>query len=148
MSFSSPADVKVTSRQIPRWDHIPKTAINSKPLMIYHQAFDASSGDLAARFEEVGEHNPRGFGRCRRSRPPLFVEKGGLIIVPAGVGHRLLEDIGTGQEFTMVGAYPRGKEWDMCYGQPGEEEKARNIHDLDWFQGDPLFGSGGPVMYA
>ncbi|KAH8426205.1 cupin domain-containing protein [Aspergillus melleus] len=177
MPFISPADIKVTSRQIPRWDHIPNTSIHSKPLMIYHQAFNASSSDLAARFEEVGEVMPQWVysmyrqthyhstthevlgvvdGRARlcfggERNPDRFeptVEKGDLIIVPAGVGHRLLEDIGNGREFTMVGAYPRGKEWDMCYGQPGEEDKARNIQALDWFQRDPLFGSDGPVTHA
>lgn len=175
MSFKSPGDVRVTSRQIPQWNAIPNTSIQSKPLMIYHQAFNASSNELAARFEEIGEVTPQWVysmyrqthyhstthevlgvvaGRARlcfggENNPDRFeptVEKGDMIIVPAGVGHRLLEDFAGG--FKMVGAYPPGKQWDMCYGQPGEEDKARSIEKLDWFHGDPLLGPDGPVMHV
>jgi len=72
------------------------------------------------------------------------VEKGDVIVVPAGVGHRLLED----QEgvFMMVGSYPKGKDWDMCYGKKGEEEKVKEIGDLGWFERDPIYGDMGPVF--
>lgn len=73
------------------------------------------------------------------------VSKGDLIIVPAGVGHRLLSETGS---FKMVGAYPRGKSWDMCYGQPGEEGSCRNIGGLDWFHADPLYGEEGPALHV
>lgn len=33
--------------------------------------------------------------------------------MPAGVVHRLLEYLDGG--FLMVGSYPKGKSWDMCY---------------------------------
>ncbi|KAA8651816.1 cupin domain-containing protein [Aspergillus tanneri] len=173
----SPIDVRTTSRQIPKWGHIPNTSIQSKPLMIYHKAFDASPDDLAAHFEEVGEVIPQWVytmysethfhstthevlgvvsGRARlcfggEKNPYRFeptVEKGDLIIIPAGVGHRLLEDLDKGENFEMVGAYPRGKQWDMCYGKPGEERKIRHIEELEWFHGDPLFGADGPVMHV
>lgn len=39
-------------------------------------------------------------------------EKGDVIVVPAGVSHRLLEDLDGG--FSMVGSYPVGCNWDMC----------------------------------
>ena len=71
------------------------------------------------------------------------VEKGDVIIVPAGVGHRLLQDQEGG--FSMVGSYPRGKNWDMCYGKKGEEEKVKSIEDLGWFERDPIYGDRGPV---
>jgi len=72
------------------------------------------------------------------------VETGDVIVVPAGVGHRLLEDLEGG--FTMVGSYPKGKSWDMCYGKEGEEEKVKRIGDLGWFERDPIYGDKGPVL--
>ena len=55
------------------------------------------------------------------------LETGDIAIVPAGVGHRLLEDYGS---FQMVGAYPTGKSWDVCYGRPGEERQVGTINRL------------------
>lgn len=66
------------------------------------------------------------------------------MIVPAGVGHRLVEDYGG---FEMVGSYPIDAEgWDMCYGKKGEEGKIEGIKDLAWFERDPIYGSEGPVL--
>jgi uncharacterized protein YjlB len=58
-----------------------------------------------------------------------------VIIVPAGVDHRLLGDFNSG--FEMVGNYPKGKQWDMCYGKKGKESKVRGIAELGWFEKDP-----------
>ncbi|KAJ5247523.1 RmlC-like cupin domain-containing protein [Penicillium chermesinum] len=84
-----------------------------------------------------GEGNP---GRFEPT-----VKRGDLIIVPAGVGHRLLRDEGD-EAFQMVGSYPHNKEWDMCYGRPGEEEKVQQISQLPWFDQDPLYGENGPAL--
>jgi uncharacterized protein YjlB len=73
------------------------------------------------------------------------VQEGDVMIVPAGVGHRLLEEM-DGGGFEMVGSYPKGCEWDMCYGRPGEEAKVEAIKDLVWFQTDPIYGDEGPVL--
>lgn len=83
-----------------------------------------------------GEDNP--------SRVEASVKKGDVIIVPAGVGHRLLDDFNSG--FEMVGSYPKGKNWDMCYGKGGEEEMVKEIGGLGWFDKDPLYGDEGPVL--
>lgn len=177
MSFNPPSSVQVTSRQIPKWERIPNTSIQSKPLLIYHKAFTASPSELSARFEQAGEVIPQWVysmykqthfhstthevlgvvsGRARLcfggeqnpGRVEPIVEKGDLIIVPAGVGHRLLDDLGPNDSFTMVGAYPHGKDWDMCYGRPGEEGNIKNIENLEWFHGDPLYGTDGPVLHV
>ncbi|KAJ5286169.1 hypothetical protein N7524_001475 [Penicillium chrysogenum] len=75
--------------------------------------------------------------------------RGDLIIVPAGVGHRLLEDLhGNQEKFQMVGAYPHGKQWDMCYGKPEEEAKVQRIKDVAWFRQDPLYGAEGPALHV
>jgi uncharacterized protein YjlB len=68
---------------------------------------------------------------------------GDVVVVPAGVGHRLINDYGSG--FEMVGSYPKGKSWDMCYGKKGEEDKVEKIHDLAWLENDPLYGNEGPA---
>ncbi len=84
-----------------------------------------------------GENNP---GRLETE-----IKKGDVIVIPAGVSHRLLEDLDGG--FEMVGSYPTGKNWDMCYGREGEEEKVKWIEGLDWFDKDPLYGgNSGPVL--
>ena len=46
----------------------------------------------------------------------------------------------------MAGSYPRGKNWDMCYGREREEEKVKGIGSLGWFERDPVYGDGGPTL--
>jgi len=99
-----------------------------------HEVLCISSG--RARLCFGGEQNP--------SRVELCVEQGDVIIIPAGVGHRLLDD--SGSEFEMVGSYPKGRDWDMCYGQESEVEKVKGISRLDWFEKDPLYSNDGPVL--
>ncbi|OIW25386.1 hypothetical protein CONLIGDRAFT_622957 [Coniochaeta ligniaria NRRL 30616] len=82
-----------------------------------------------------GEGNPE---RVERE-----VGVGDVVVIPAGVGHRLLEDLGG---FEMVGSYMPGCEWDMCYGREGEEDKVRGIKGLGWFGRDPVYGDEGPVL--
>lgn len=85
-----------------------------------------------------GEENPK--------RVEAIVEKGDAVIIPAGVGHRLLEDLDGG--FEMIGSYPTGRSWDMCYGRKGEEASVKTITGLNWFDKDPLYGDDGPAMQA
>lgn len=79
-------------------------------------------------------------------RVEAVVEEGDVIVVPAGVAHRLVKDL-TGA-FNMVGSYPRGNSWDMCYGKEGEEEKMKGIASLGWFARDPIYGDNGPTLEA
>lgn len=83
-------------------------------------------------------------GEENEGRVEPTVTKGDVMVVPAGVGHRLLEDLEGG--FQMVGAYPGKGDWDMCYGKQGEEEKVKGIEKLGWFKRDPVYGEKGPVM--
>lgn len=178
MPMTLQSNISVTSRQISEWRHIPNTSIQSKPLMIYHGAFNATSAELEAHLEEVGEVIPQWVytmysqthfhstthevlgvvsgsarlcfgGEENSERFEPTVQSGDLIIVPAGVGHRLLEDLhGNQEEFRMVGAYPPGKQWDMCYGKPEEKEKVQSIIHVAWFQLDPLYGLDGPALHV
>jgi uncharacterized protein YjlB len=87
----------------------------------------------------------KGFGGEENAeRIETTIEKGDVIIVPAGVGYRLLNDYDS--SFEMVGSYPKGKNWDMCYGKEGEESKVKGISALGWFEKDPLYGDDGPSL--
>nr|POE61047.1 uncharacterized protein yjlb [Quercus suber] len=68
------------------------------------------------------------------------------MVVPAGVAHRLLEEGREGERFEMVGAYPEGREWDMCYGEQKDEMAVESIKGLKWFSRDPIYGDKGPVL--
>lgn len=83
-------------------------------------------------------------GEANPNRVELVVQKGDVMVVPAGVSHRLLEDIEG--DFSMVGSYPTGKDWDMCYGREGEETQVENIGRLGWFERDPIYGDEGPTL--
>ena len=101
-----------------------------------HEVLCISRGK--ARLCFGGEENP--------GKVEMQVEKGDVLILPAGVGHRLLEDLTDSGGFEMVGSYPTGYNWDMCYGKKGEEDKVQRIAKLPWFSRDPIYGDQGPVL--
>lgn len=85
-------------------------------------------------------------GEDNEGRVEPVVQAGDVMVVPAGVGHRLLEDMDAGG-FQMVGSYPKGSEsWDMCYGAADEEAKVESIKSLSWFTKDPIYGDQGPAL--
>ena len=170
------SDLRVSSYQIPAFDLIPNTSIQNKPLLIYHSAFhsSASASAIESHLSTIGVVSPQwrytmysqshfhstahevlcvASGKARLcfggeknpERVEVEVEKGDVMVVPAGVAHRLLEDIDGG--FIMVGSYPIGKSWDMCYGREGqEEERVKGIWSLGWFENDPIYGKQGPSL--
>ncbi|KAJ4389524.1 hypothetical protein N0V93_006994 [Gnomoniopsis smithogilvyi] len=167
----------VTKHFIPAHGRLPNSSILNKPLLVYRSAFikgDAcaveshllsvgvvipqwrysmySTTHFHSTSHEVlcvtsgraklcfgGEENP--------DRVTPIVQAGDVMIVPAGMAHRLLEDMsGTNGGFEMVGSYPKGYHWDMCYGLPEDDEKINSIKSLPWFQKDPIFDEYGPVL--
>ena len=71
------------------------------------------------------------------------VRAGDVIVIPAGVAH---QNIGAGDDFGVVGAYPDGREWDLLRGLPGERPKAdQNIAALPMPENDPIYGAEGPL---
>lgn len=167
--------LQVSSYQIPAINHVPNTSIQKKPLLIYHSTFNptTSADAIESHFLAVSVVDPQWrytmystshfhstthevlaivSGKARLcfggeenpKRVELTVEMGDVIVVPAGVAHRLLVDVEGG--FSMIGAYPRGKSWDMCYGKEGEEEKVKGIEKVEWFSRDPVYGDEGPVL--
>jgi len=165
--------LRVSQHQIPAYKGLPNTSIQKKPLLIYHSVFqDASASQIESHLNSVGVVSPQWRytmystthfhsntheilaiasgaaklclgGEENQDRIEPVVEKGDMIVLPAGVGHRLLEDKGG---FQMVGSYPVGNSWDMCYGHAGEEEKVKGIEKLGWFKRDPVYGDEGPVL--
>ncbi|KAF7194114.1 hypothetical protein HII31_04635 [Pseudocercospora fuligena] len=168
-------DLRVLKHQIPAHGLTPNTSIQNKPLLVYKSAFtsSATAPKIESHLSSIGVVTPQwrytmystshfhstshevlsiSNGRAKLcfghednpSKVETEVEKGDVIVVPAGVAHRLLEDLGGG--FEMVGSYPTGCNWDMCYGKKGEEEKIEKIKSLGWFERDPIYGDEGPVL--
>ena len=48
----------------------------------------------------------------------------------------------------MIGSYPTGKSWDMCYGKEEEKKKVMGIGSLRWFERDPIYGDEGPSLHV
>lgn len=110
-----------------------------------HELLVISSG--RARLLFGGDSNPGGV--------TFEAQRGDAILIPAGVAHRLLEDLSAGSKlgssFEMVGSYPvDAEEWDMCYwdGRKGEEHVMlwERIKKLPWLKGDPIYGDEGPAL--
>ncbi|KAI4859722.1 RmlC-like cupin domain-containing protein [Hypoxylon rubiginosum] len=170
------ASLRVSRHSIPAHGLIPNTSIQNQPLFHYHGAFPAATltaSSVESHLTSVGVVEPqwrftmystthfhstthellcitRGKaklcfgGEDNPARVEKMVEKGDVLVLPAGVGHGLLEDVDGG--FEMVGSYPKGSNWDMCYGKRGEEAKVQNISKLPWFEKDPIYGEKGPVL--
>jgi uncharacterized protein YjlB len=67
-----------------------------------------------------------------------------VILIPAGTGHKNLH---ASMDFAIVGGYPHGQTWDMCYGKLEERPQAdKNIARVPLPQSDPIYGADGPVM--
>lgn len=177
--LNPPSAITISRHIIPAWRRVPNTSIQNKPLLIYHSAFgkDLSASQVSDHLEKVDVVVPQWqytmykqshfhstthevlsvvSGRARLcfggeenpERVEPVVEAGDVLIVPAGVAHRLLEDQSGG--FTMVGSYPKGKNWNMCYGTEGENEAEirSEISHLNWFDQDPIYGRDGPAVQA
>ncbi|TVT27738.1 cupin domain-containing protein [Salinicoccus cyprini] len=71
-------------------------------------------------------------------------EKGDVIILPAGYGHKRIE---ASDDYANYGAYPGGVDFDMNYGKAEERpEKIENIRQVPLPQYDPVFGENGPLF--
>lgn len=170
--------LRVSAHYIPSHSLFPNITPHNHPLLIYHSCFAPSTAAVASALEahlptngitpqwrytmyrtshyhstthEVlcvvrgrarllfgGEGNPG----CVEEE----VESGDVVVLPAGVAHRLVEDVEGG--FEMVGAYPRGCAWDMCFGREGEEGKAEAVGEVKWLDRDPMYGDDGPVLWG
>jgi uncharacterized protein YjlB len=72
------------------------------------------------------------------------LQAGGVAILPAGTGHC---NEGSSKDFLVVGAYPRGQDWDLRRGDPAEHDRAlANIERVPLPAGDPVSGRHGPLL--
>jgi uncharacterized protein YjlB len=169
------AKLRVSTHRIARHGLTPNTSIQNKPLLIYHSAFAPSTtaSNIESHLKSIAVVTPQWRytmyptthfhstthevlcissgsaklcfgGEDNPEKVTPTVSKGDVIIVPAGVGHRLLEEVE--EPFEMVGAYPKGCSWDMCYGKKEEEGKVKGIEKVGWFERDPVYGDEGPVV--
>jgi len=71
--------------------------------------------------------------------PKIFIEKGDVLVIPAGVAHK---NLGGENEVGVIGAYPGGRAYDMNYGKPGERPGTDQIISKVPVPGkDPVYGS-------
>ena len=76
--------------------------------------------------------------------PKFEVQRGDVIVIPAGVAHK---NLGSSLDFRVVGAYPAGQRHDMNTGKAGERPRAdRNIAGVSLPALDPVFGDAGPLI--
>jgi len=142
------------------------------PLLLYKHALDEQEEAMAAAMEQLFARNDwinswrngiypfhhyhsnthevlgiyKGFALLQlggaRGRK-LMVQRGDILVIPAGVGHRQLEDEGLG----VVGAYPGGAEPDLLKGAPGERPEAdHHIAAVPLPEKDPYFGADGGLQ--
>ena len=143
------------------------------PLLVYRHAVTLPEQDPAALFEELFAAN----GYCGSWRNGVYpyhhyhstahevlgvyaghaklqfggddgvvhdVKAGDVILIPAGVAHKKLD---ASKDFSVVGAYPDGRDWDLNYGKPGERPDTDcNIARVPVPKKDPIYGEHGPLL--
>jgi uncharacterized protein YjlB len=143
------------------------------PLLVYRRALTVDGQDPASVFEECFAENNwcnswrngvysfahyhtttheilgvyRGAATLRlggEDGRTLEVRSGDVIVIPAGVAHQKVQ---ASADFSVVGAYPDGREWDLLRGQPGERPEAdQKIAALPIPDNDPIYGAEGPLL--
>jgi uncharacterized protein YjlB len=74
----------------------------------------------------------------------VVLRAGDVVVIPAGVAHC---NEGQSKDFRAIGAYPRGTDMDMNYGEPRDRPRAdRNISIVPLPAQDPVYGAGGPLI--
>ncbi|WP_242559645.1 MULTISPECIES: cupin [Pandoraea] len=66
---------------------------------------------------------------------------GDVVVLPTGTGHMR---VSASNDLLVVGAYPRGQQWDVCTSAPTAEMSQR-MQSLPFPQIDPVTGTGGPL---
>lgn len=91
----------------------------------------------------------RGEARVRFGGPDgrtVQVRAGDVVVIPAGVAHK---NEGASTDLLVVGAYPKGQDWDICPAKLDERDCASaNIAEVPLPEADPVYGSDGPLIAA
>ncbi|MBC7417425.1 MAG: cupin domain-containing protein [Pedobacter sp.] len=74
----------------------------------------------------------------------IELDKGDVVVIPAGVAHKCLS---ANTDFKVVGAYPKGAEYNLCLGNQEEMEIAKKeIENVPKLDNDPVYGSKGHLF--
>lgn len=75
----------------------------------------------------------------------VTVEKGDVIIIPAGVGHFSVDN---SLEYQFVGGYPNGADWNLKFSLKKEDRSSvlTEIASIPLPDKDPVFGDNGPLF--
>jgi len=78
--------------------------------------------------------------------PQLHIASGDVLVLPAGAAHKCVSSTA---DFRVVGAYERGRSYDMQIGDPAARRGAeRRILEVPSPALDPVYGAGGPLLRA
>lgn len=74
----------------------------------------------------------------------IQVKAGDILIIPAGVGHKCISH---SNDFTVVGAYPNGRDWDLLKGDTDDRPMAdKNIAAVPLPEKDPFTGKNDGLL--
>lgn len=171
MSILKNNNAETVVLQLARNGYFPNNS--NLPAVVYKMVFNFEDSDAAAEIENVFSENKwggswrngiytfhhfhstahealgvySGWAEVQMGGPeyePFTVNKGDLIVLPAGTAHKLLR---SGEGFGVVGAYPDNQSWDMKYGKENEFESAlENISKVPLPKYDPVFGESGKIF--
>ncbi len=164
-------DIHITTQLIRENGKFPNNP--DLPVIIYKNAFAADTPDLATSLEKLFKKNQwegawrngiyeyphyhstahevlgvsQGYVVVELGGPNAFkfrLNKGDVVVLPAGVTHKNIE---CSKDFEVVGAYPKGQEYDLLTGKPGEKETAiQNIQNVALPEADPVTGKQGGLI--
>ena len=78
--------------------------------------------------------------------PTVTIARGDVVVLPAGTPHKRIEAT---RDFRVVGAYERGRDYDMLLGDPAVRLGAESrIDGVPSPQCDPIYGESGPLVQA
>jgi uncharacterized protein YjlB len=147
---------------VPNNDHLPVLlyrnairATGADPAKVFENTFDASgwppqwrAGVYTFHHYHSTAHEVLGFVTGSASLMlggpnghVVHIDAGDVAVLPTGTGHC---NIGSSDDFLVVGAYPPDQQWDICRAAPSPTAVRRMQH-LAFPESDPVTGPHGPL---